>query len=131
MLKKITVYTGALLLMIAMLSACGAKTDNQVSPQPSPGATQGADQGAAPGGKQEAAKVDVQAIYTQKCVTCHGTDLEGKLGGKTNLQHVGATLTKDQIATQISNGGNGMLAFKGTLSEDEIEAMAEWLAAKK
>lgn len=128
MLQKITLYTGALLLIVALLTACGAKTDNDADT----GANQGANQGAtASPGNQAAAGVDVQAIYTQKCVTCHGTDLEGKLGGKTNLQKVGATLSKDQIVQQISNGGNGMLAFKGTLSENEIEAMAEWLAAKK
>lgn len=128
MLQKITVYIGALLLIVALLTACGAKTDNDADP----GTNQGANQGATPTpGDQAAAEVDVQAIYTQKCVTCHGTDLEGKMGGKTNLQKVGASLTKDQINQQIANGGNGMMAFKGTLSEDEIEALSEWLAEKK
>jgi cytochrome c551 len=57
--------------------------------------------------------------------------LEGVLPGNTNLQKVGGKLTRDQIAAKIQNGGNGMPAFKSTLKADQINALADWLAAKK
>lgn len=77
------------------------------------------------------ANIDAQAVYKQNCISCHGANLEGLLAGKTNLQKVGASLTKDQIVNQIRNGGNGMPPFQSTLKNEEINALADWLATKK
>ena len=73
----------------------------------------------------------VQSLYKQNCLSCHGSGLEGRVGPKTNLQKVGGQMTKDQIAKQITGGGNGMPGFGSKLKPEEIEALAGWLAEKK
>lgn len=109
------------LILAAMLSACG--NNNAVSPSP---ATRNA-----PSGTTSVQASNAEALYKANCIACHGTDLEGKMGGKTNLQHVGSDLSTDQIIAQIANGGGGMPAFSGRLTDDEIKTLADWLAAKK
>ncbi len=70
-----------------------------------------------------------EATYKAQCVGCHAADMSGGVG--PNLQKVGGQLTAEQISTQIHNGGGGMPAYKGTLTEDQITALTDWLAAKK
>jgi cytochrome c551 len=75
---------------------------------------------------------DVVEMYKKNnCVSCHGTSLQGRMGEETNLQKVGARMTKEQIERQISEGGGGMPAFHSKLSKEEISRLADWLAAKK
>ncbi|GIP34758.1 cytochrome c [Paenibacillus sp. J2TS4] len=113
------------LFLITALAACGSKKDNAGTASPSPGAPSGEP------GKQPATTVDAEALYKQHCLACHGANLEGKLGGNTNLTKVGGKLSKEQIVTKIENGGNGMTAFKNTLNSDQINALADWLSTKK
>jgi mono/diheme cytochrome c family protein len=70
-----------------------------------------------------------EALFKQSCTSCHGVDLGGDFG--PNLQKVGSQLSKAQIITQITNGGDAMPAFEKKLKADDIEALATWLAAKK
>jgi len=70
-----------------------------------------------------------EQIYKSSCLSCHGDQLEGRLGPK--LSQVGATLTKEQIYKQIAKGGGGMPKFEGKLSEDELVTITNWLAEKK
>ena len=69
--------------------------------------------------------------FKSNCVSCHGTDLQGRMGATTNLTKVGQRMTKDQITAQIKQGGGGMPAFSGRLSDAQIEELAAWLSAKK
>lgn len=69
-------------------------------------------------------------IYEQSCIRCHAADLSGRVGEQSNLQHVGARLHKEQIIDTIKNGGQIMPPQK-QLSDEEIETLANWLAAKK
>lgn len=123
-MKKVMVFIFCLLL-IAALAACAGKKDDAGTASPAPGAPNGET------GKQPATTVDAEALFKQHCLSCHGANLEGKLGGNTNLTKVGGKLSKDQIATKIENGGNGMTAFRNTLSADQIDALADWLSTKK
>lgn len=109
-------------LFIALFATgCGSSTET-APPETTP------DQNPAPGG---AVSADVNAIYKQNCLSCHGEDLGGQIPGNTNLQKVGSRLSREEIYNRIHNGGNGMPAFNGRLSEEEINALADWLAAKK
>jgi mono/diheme cytochrome c family protein len=67
------------------------------------------------------------SIFRQNCAICHGQEAEGKeVSGKivpSLREGKAATLTDDQIYTQISNGGNGMLSFKQQLPEKDIREM--------
>ncbi len=46
-----------------------------------------------------------------------------------NLQQLGPTLTLDRIEAQITNGGGPMPAFKGTLTEEQIKTLADYVKA--
>lgn len=70
-------------------------------------------------------------LYRASCISCHGSELQGKMGPESDLRHVGASLTKEQILQQIENGGSLMPAFKDRLKPEEIDAIADWLAGLK
>lgn len=115
--------TATLLLSVALivgLSACGGQKQGT--------ATSGAPADAAANGTSSAS---AEAIYKQNCASCHGANLEGRLGGNSNLQKVGAKLSKEQISNKIMNGGGGMIAYKNRLKDNEVAALADWLAAKQ
>jgi cytochrome c551 len=113
------------LLTVFLLAACGTNNRN-ASPSGQPPATAAHPGTAASPG---AATVDAQAVYKQNCVTCHATDMSGGMG--PNLQHVGGRLSTAQIHDRIVNGGGGMNAFKGRLSDAEIQALTEWLSTHR
>lgn len=109
---------------LVLLSGCGPKD----SPAPFGG-------GKAAGGPSEealaGASPEVQSLYKSNCLSCHGNELEGRVGEKTNLQKVGERLTKDEIVKQIENGGRGMPGYSGKLKPEEIDSLATWLSEKK
>ncbi|CAM3618870.1 c-type cytochrome [Marinicrinis lubricantis] len=70
-------------------------------------------------------------VYKQSCIQCHGTDLEGRVGDRSNLTQVGSSLSKEQIMDAIKQGPKIMPAFEELLTPEEIEALAEWLKTKK
>jgi cytochrome c6 len=70
-------------------------------------------------------------VYAKKCAMCHGKD--GKpsaVGVKMGAKDLSVSaLSKDEMEKVIENGRNKMTAFKGKLSEDEIEAVAKYVKA--
>lgn len=68
--------------------------------------------------------VDGAAIYKKYCVLCHGTS--GKLGVNGSKDITISKLTKAERIELIRNGKNTMTPFGGVLSEEEIEAVAEY-----
>ena len=96
-----------------VLSACGGSSNN-----------------ATPGSNNNVtAAADPEKLFKQNCTSCHGDSLDRLKNA--NLNTVGSRLTKEQITTQISKGGGGMIAFGSRLKPNEIEALADWLVAKK
>ena len=114
----------AALTVLATVTACAAN-----SPEPfGSGKKEGgltAEQAMAGSSEQ------VQTLYKQNCLSWHASNLEGRMGPKTNLQQVGGRMTQEQIAKQIEQGGGGMPGFQGKLKPEEAAALAEWLASKK
>lgn len=116
---------GALIIapMVLALAACGGNSGGGATTK-TPAATATAE--------SSPAFVKAQEVFTaNKCISCHGVDLAGKVGPKTNLQKVGGKMSKEQIANQIKNGGGGMPAYKTTISEEEIGLLTDWLSSKK
>lgn len=74
------------------------------------------------------APADVQAVYKARCISCHGTDLAGRMGENTNLQQVYNHLSYEQIVEQLTNGGEVMPPFAEKLTSEEIAKLAAWLA---
>lgn len=71
------------------------------------------------------------SIFRQNCAVCHGAEAEGKeMDGRLipSLRRGDVEAKSEQeIYNQIYNGGNGMLPFKGQLSEQEIRRMVKFV----
>lgn len=67
-----------------------------------------------------------QKVYENNCLSCHGENGSGGHNGP-NLQNSPKLDDDEALLEQIKNGGGGMPGFKGTLSEDEINAVKEYL----
>lgn len=109
---QVRLYALAALSSIFLLAGCGESPNSVSSPE-----LDGPE--------------SVMEVYKSNCLSCHGTDLQGKMGPTTDLTKVGARRTIEQITEQISEGGGGMPSYSSRLTEDEIKGLAGWLAEKK
>ncbi|EGL82256.1 menaquinol-cytochrome c reductase (cytochrome b/c subunit) [Caldalkalibacillus thermarum TA2.A1] len=67
-------------------------------------------------------------LYVQyTCINCHGENLEGGAAG-VPLNLIGSELNKDEIKEVIINGQGSMPGGLVT-DEEDLEALAEWLAS--
>jgi mono/diheme cytochrome c family protein len=69
---------------------------------------------------------DPKALFTSNCAGCHtfaAAAAKGTVG--PNLDQL--SLTADAIAEQIRNGGGGMPPFEGQLTDEQIQALAEFV----
>lgn len=63
-------------------------------------------------------------LYEGNCLACHGAEGVGGHNGP-NLENL--EMTEEELAEQIKKGGGSMPPFEGTLSEEEINALVEYL----
>ncbi|MNV12666.1 Cytochrome c-551 precursor [compost metagenome] len=68
------------------------------------------------------------------CISCHAADLKG--AGGPSLRGVGDTHDKEAILTIIKEGQGQMpkmydIALGAGLSDQDIDALADWLAKQK
>ena len=84
--------------------------------------TKGGEEAAAGGPDAAAGK----EVFAEQCSVCHGAD---GLGGNGGPDLTTMPLAKEQAGAekQVTNGGGGMPAFKGTLSEEEIKNVAAYV----
>ena len=91
-------------------------------PDPSPAATPTA---TTPASTPTQAADDPAALFADNCAGCHGADGSGGNGpdlrGEDNV---------DGIAEQVREGGGGMPAFSGELTDAQIQALAEYVVAE-
>src|SRR5699024_1655718 len=79
------------------------------------------------GKDQEKDRVSVeegQKVFEGNCLACHGKEGAGGHNGP-NLQDLG--WDDEQILEQIKNGSGSMPPFEDTLTEDEIEAVKDYV----
>ena len=72
------------------------------------------------------------SLFRQNCAICHGPEAEGRTlsDGKVvpNLRQGEFKYKTDaQIYQHISEGGNGMVPFRGQLTEREIKLMVDFV----
>ncbi|MGG4146859.1 cytochrome c [Paenibacillus algorifonticola] len=72
---------------------------------------------------------DPEIIYKKKCMSCHGTDLQGRRG--PSLQNIGSRLTEEEIIDIVTNGKNGMPKFEKNISAEDIQSVSKWLSELK
>ena len=94
-----------------VLAACGGGSDGESTATPAQG-----------GGAADGA-----AVFTQNCANCHTLAAAGSKG------QVGPNLDDlrpgpDLVKTQTENGGGAMPSFKGKLSPEEIQAVADYVS---
>lgn len=123
-MKKWAAIVALAALLAMTMAACGKNNNNNASTTPP-----SSEAPASPGGTTTASGEDAETIYKAQCIACHAADLSGGVG--PNLTNVGSRLSTDEISSRIHNGGGGMPAFKGTLSDDQINTLVNWLSAKK
>ena len=102
-----------ILLILFVLPACGQGTNSQ-----------GMD-------VRTTAPEDANAValYKISCLSCHAADLSGRVG--PSLQEIGSKLSQEQLSTIIHDGARGMPAFQKSLSNEEIDALTQWLSKNK
>lgn len=73
--------------------------------------------------------INGQELFNASCVSCHGTD--GKLGlsGAKDLSIT--TMDVEAKIEIIKNGKNAMAAYAGTLTDEQIKAVAEYTESLK
>jgi mono/diheme cytochrome c family protein len=104
--------TFAALFAAVTLAACGGDSEGESTPTPASG------QPSAGNG---------QELFTSNCANCHvlaAAGANGQLGPNLDQLRPGPDLVK----TQVENGGGAMPAFKGKLSPEEIQAVADYVA---
>jgi mono/diheme cytochrome c family protein len=69
---------------------------------------------------------DPKALFGSNCASCHtfaAAEASGTVG--PNLDQL--SVTADRIAEQIRTGGGGMPPFEGQLTDEQIQALAEFV----
>lgn len=65
-----------------------------------------------------------EQIYRSNCATCHATDGGGGLG--PSFRGIADRLTVEEHTEIVREGKGQMPAWKGSLSDDEIEKVVEY-----
>ncbi|BDG06281.1 c-type cytochrome [Anaeromyxobacter oryzae] len=72
---------------------------------------------------------EAPALFSQKCAVCHGKDGKGTPAGqKMGAKDLTALkLSHEDLVKDISNGQGKMPAFKGKLTDAQIESLAKYV----
>ena len=114
----------------AVLAGCGSKSEDtsKIGTTPTPAT----ETPVPPAGEVAAGDAQGAAVYTQRCVLCHGAGGKGDGPASASLNpkprnHTDGTYMNTQTDAQllevIHNGKGAMPAWKTVLSEDEINAV--------
>jgi quinohemoprotein ethanol dehydrogenase len=115
--------------------------DGTLGPVPAPGSgtavehageAQGESKPASTGTKQGTGKPDAAAgaqVFAANCSVCHGAQGTGGNGGP-DLTGIPSAKDVAVVVKQVENGGGGMPAFRGQLSQQEIANVAAFVTQK-
>ena len=105
--------------------------DGTMGPAPAPGAgsgTEHAGQGGGGGGGQQTTgdAAAGKTVFSDNCAGCHGVDGTGGNGGP-DLTTIPSAKDAAAVTKQVENGGGGMPAFKGTLTQQQIKDVTAYV----
>ncbi len=113
--------------------------DGTMGPAAAPGGGQGTEHageggnqggGNQGGGNQTAGDTAAGAtVFADNCAGCHGVDGTGGNGGP-DLTSIPSAKEAASVMKQVENGGGGMPAFKGQLSEKQIQDVTAYVTQK-
>ncbi|MCA0172776.1 c-type cytochrome [Bacillus sp. RAR_GA_16] len=113
-------------VLLFSLAACGGGNNSENNNGGSSNSTSNDSAGESSGDYDAKA---AEATYQTNCLSCHGDNLQGKVGPQ--ISDVGSRLSKDEILTVIQNGKGQMPGnILGGDTEKE-ENLASWLADMK
>ena len=121
----------ATLLLCGALMACGGKSEKDASAKSADATKTTASSNAGNDAKSDSKSTSSatnrkgRLIYKQYCVLCHGAD--GKLAVSDAKDLSVSTISMEERINQITNGKGLMTPYKDILSEDQIQAVAEYL----
>jgi mono/diheme cytochrome c family protein len=75
--------------------------------------------------KEKRTEPDGERIYRDRCASCHGANGKKGVSGAKDLTR--SKLSMKERIEIIKNGKGAMIPFEGTLNEQEIRAVAEYL----
>jgi mono/diheme cytochrome c family protein len=124
-----------LVLVAAAVAACGGGDDDDAAAPAGEVITQTsappAETGEAPEGATGATATDGKTLFTQNCSGCH-TLADAGTTARVGPNLDETTPTFERVVEMVTNGGGGglgvMPAFKGSLSEEKIEAIARYVS---
>lgn len=117
------------LVLILGLAACGGGNENggNESSMNEESTNNSSDKTSEPSGEFDAE--GARATYEANCLSCHGENLQGKVG--PGLTAVGSTYSKDEILNIIQNGKGQMPGNILRGDTEKEENVAKWLADMK
>ena len=65
-------------------------------------------------------------MFADNCSVCHGASGTGGNGGP-DLTSIPEAADSAKVVAQVTNGGGGMPAFKGVLSDADIQNVAAYV----
>jgi mono/diheme cytochrome c family protein len=115
--------SSGLVALTLLLAACGGGSDNASSSSSS--AAQSTSTGSA---GAENASAEGKQVFTQNCKGCHTLKDAGATGSVgPNLDDLKPP--KATVVRQVENGGGPMPAFKGKLTDAQINAVATYVSS--
>jgi quinohemoprotein ethanol dehydrogenase len=70
-----------------------------------------------------------ESVWADNCSSCHGLNGQGGNGGP-DLTSIESAKNLQRVIAQVTNGGGGMPAFKGTLSDAQIRSVAAYVVQR-
>ena len=119
------------LVALVLVAACGGSDETTPSPETVVGTVPTEDDGGGGGGEVEGDPAAGKEIFASTgCGSCHTLSDAGTTGT------IGPNLDESSVdfaaaVEQITNGGGGMQAYSGTLSEEEINNVAAYVVSAR
>lgn len=122
------VVTWVAAALLALMLVIGPQVIAEDESQPTGGSA-----GAAPyasGGSGGAGGANGEALFVERCGSCHTLSAAGT-SGQVGPVLDGTSKTQAEVEAIVREGRGGMPAFGGELSEDEIAAVAAFVASAR